>query len=639
MLDHSRIESCFCYHDALDGRTLFPRIFAMVKSTCRVAFSLVTLSCVIGAADACTNFLITKGASLDGSTMITYAADAHVLYGELYHTPAAQHRVGSLLKVHEWDTGKYLGDIPHVAETFTVVGNMNEHQLAIGETTWGGRAELRDPKGIMDYGSLIYITLQRAKSAREAIQIMTSLANEHGYYSSGETMSFSDPHEVWIMEIIGKGPDDKGVVWVARRVPDGYITAHANNPRIHQFPLDDQDSTMYAPDVISFARSKGYYDGADKDFSFADAYGPLTFGAVRFCDARVWCMFNRAAPSKKIGSDWVEGVADAKPLPLWIKPDKKLSVHDVMELMRDHFEGTALDMTRDIGAGPYNLPYRYRPLTWTVNDQKYFNERATSTQQTGFSFVSQSRDWLPDPIGGVLWFGVDDTYSTCYVPMYCGITRPPHNFAVGTGTFNDFTWESAFWVFNFVSNYTYARYRDMIQDVQIVQRELEGRFMADQPRVEAAAQALYYQAPQLAVDYLTNYSSEVSAMTVTRWRKLGEKLIVKYLDGNVRDEHGKVTHPGYPAQWYEKVAAATGDHLQMRKLAVEEQRAAQEKAVADSKRQGAVSGIMTLLSSRGVELDTEQRTRIEKCDDLKRLEGWLVRAATAASANELFEDQ
>lgn len=520
---------------------------------------------------ACTNFLITKGASADGSTMITYAADSHEFYGELIYLPASTHAEGAMRDIYEMDTGKYLGKIKEATRTYAVVGLMNEHQLAIGETTYGGRAELRDSTGIMDYGSLMYVALQRAKTAREAITIMGDLVKEYGYCSSGESFSISDPEEVWIMDLIGKGPENKGAVWVARRIPDGYISAHANQARIRRFPLDDSVNCLYAEDVISFARDKGYFSGKDEDFSFADAYAPLDYGALRFCESRVWCMFKRAAPSKNIPVDYVKGMDGAKPLPLWIKPDKKLSVRDVMALMRDHFEGTDFDMTKDVGAGPYSLPYRWRPLTWEVDGVEYCNERAVSTQQTGYSFVAQSRSWLPDPIGGVFWFGVDDTYSTVYVPMYCGIREVPKNYAVGTGSFYDFTWESAFWVFNFVANYAYSRYSDMIQDIQKVQRELEGKFLAEQPGIEEAALELYKKAPGLAKDYLTDYSVKQGEMTVKRWRELGEFLIVKYLDGNVKDELGKVTHPGYPESWYRLIVENTGDHFKMKKLPGEEE--------------------------------------------------------------------
>ncbi len=539
----------------------------MVKRYCLWIFSFALVAgTIFTPLKACTNFLITKGASADGSTMITYAADSHVLYGELYYTPAALHQPGEMLDIYEWDTGKYLGQIKQVEKTYSVVGNMNEYQVSIGETTYGGRHELVDSTAIMDYGSMMYIALQRAKTAREAIKVMTDLVAEYGYYSEGESMSVADPNEVWIFEIIGKGPGNKGAIWVARRIPDGYVCAHANQARIRQFPLHDKENCLYAPDVISFAREKGYFSGKDEEFSFADTYAPIDYGALRFCEARVWSMFRRAAPSQNLSMDYVKGIKGAEPMPLWIKPDKKLSVHDVMELMRDHFEGSDFDMTKDVGAGPYALPYRWRPLTWKVDGVTYCNERATSTQQTGFSFVAQARSWLPAPIGGVLWFGVDDTYSTVYTPMYCGIREVPKSFAVGTGSFSEFSWESAFWVFNFVSNYAYSRYSDMIQDIQKVQRELEGNFMSNQPEIDKAALALYNNSPQLARDYLTQYSVAQGETVTKRWKKLGEFLIYKYLDGNMKNELGKVTHPGYPESWYRRIVDETGDHFKMKKL-------------------------------------------------------------------------
>ncbi|MBN2357176.1 C69 family dipeptidase [candidate division KSB1 bacterium] len=513
---------------------------------------------------ACTNFLITRGASADGSTMITYAADSHTLYGELYYFPAARHMEGSLIDIYEWDTGKYLGKIKQVAYTYSVVGNINEHQLAIGETTYGGRHELHNPEGGVDYGSLMYLALQRAKTAREAIKVMTDLTAEYGYCSGGESFSISDPNEVWIMEMIGKGPNNKGAVWVARRVPDGYICGHANQARIRTFPLNDPENCLYSKDVISFARDKGYFTGEDKDFSFADAYAPADFSARRFCDARVWNAFRRAAPSLNLPIDWAMGIdPDAEPTPLWIKPDKKLTVRDVIELMRDHFEGTVLDMSQDIGAGPFHLPYRWRPLTWQVDSVRYINERAVSTQQTGFSFITQSRASLPDPIGGILWFGVDDTYSTVYLPMYCGIQRVPKSYAVGTGSFYEFSWESAWWVFNFVANFAYSRYSDMIQDIQKVQRELEGQFLAEVPELDRAALTLYKTSPQQAREFLTDYCVRIGNSTVERWKKLGEFLLVKYLDGNVKNELNQVKHPGYPPAWYRTIADQTGDHLKV----------------------------------------------------------------------------
>ncbi len=536
----------------------------------KTMFTIFTMMSVILVQEpfsrACTNFLVTKGASADGSTMVSYAADSHVLYGELYYTPSADHPEGSMLDIYEWDTGDYLGKIEQVRHTFEVVGNMNEHQVVIGETTWGGREELQGQKATMDYGSLIYITLQRARTAREAVHIMGDLVAKYGYRSEGESFSIADAKEVWFMDMIGKGPKEKGAVWVARKIPDGYISAHANQARIRTFPLRSRD-TIYSPDVISFARKKGYFKGRDRDFSFADAYAPMSFEALRICEARVWAMFRRAAPSKRDRwTRWIMGDMKAPRLPLWIKPDKKLSVQDMMSLMRDHFEGTPFDLSKGVGAGPYQLPYRWRPLYWEVDGKKYFNERATSTQQTGFSFITQSRSFLPAPIGGLIWFGVDDTYSTVYVPMYSGIRKIPKPYAVGTADFQHFSWDSAFWVFNWVSNFAYGRYMDMIKDIQVVQGNLEGSFLSRQPQVEKAAVKLYRQAPELAREYLTRYSDEQANKVVDRWRKLGQQLLVKYLDGNVRDEHGKVTHPGYPKQWYRRIVKDSGDHFYKRRL-------------------------------------------------------------------------
>jgi dipeptidase len=605
----------------------------MRKTTLLTALALVlAVTLPSGPAWTCTNFLISKGASADGSTMITYAADSHEFYGMLEFRPAGVHPPGSKRDVYEWDSGKLLGQIDQAAVTYSVAGHMNEHQVAIGETTWGGRAELHDPEAIVDYGSLMFIALERAKTAREAIEVMTDLVAEYGYYSSGESMSVSDPHEVWIFEIIGKGPGNTGAVWVARKVPDGYIAGHANAARIRQFPLDDPENTLYAPDVISFAREQGYFDGKDEEFSFADAYNPPGFGARRFCDARVWCMYKRAAPSREFPVDWMTGDEDAEPPPLWIKPDRKLTVRDVMGFMRDHFEGTELDMTQDIGAGPYDLPYRWRPLTWKVDENEYLNERAVSTQQTGFSFVAQARSWLPDPIGGVFWFGVDDTYSTVYFPIYCGITEPPHSYAAGTGSFDEVTFEAAFWVFNYVSNFAYLRYSDMIEDIKVVQAELESKFLAAQPEIDAAALALYEQAPRLAKDYLTEYSTTTGDAVVERWRELGKFLLYKYLDGNVKTELGKVTHPGYPESWYRKVAEATGDHLEMRKLASE--KAAEEEA--KQKTREIAQAVLTLLDARGIAIDDAARGKIRDSEDAGEARKWLVNAATATSADEVF---
>lgn len=527
---------------------------------------------------ACTNFLITKGASTDGSTMVTYSADSHVLYGELYFRPAADYPEGTMVDVYEWDGGGWLGKIKQVRHTYSVVGNMNEHQLVIGETTYGGLPELVDTTGIMDYGSLIYITLQRAKTAREAIQVLTGLVKEYGYYSSGESFSIADANEVWILEMIGKGSPrdvkdkkgriskkhDKGAVWVARRIPEGYISGHANQARITTFPLNDPENCLYSPDVISFARERGYFTGLDKDFSFSDIYAPVDFSAARFCEARVWAGFNRVNSDMGKYAEYAKGYDLKNRMPLWIKPDKKLSVQDVMGLMRDYYQGTELDMTKDIGAGPYQSIVRWRPMTWEVNGQTYVHERAISTQQTGFSFVSQSRSWLPDPVGGILWFGVDDTYSTVYVPMYCGITSVPESFAVGNGDIMDFSDNAAFWVFNQVSNLAYTRYKDMIVDIQKVQSALENKFVSYTSIVDNAAAEMYKTNPEKAREFLTDYSANQANSTVKRWKELYRFLFAKYLDGNVKEKDGnnqnpKVKFPGYDQEYYQMIIDKTGD--------------------------------------------------------------------------------
>jgi dipeptidase len=525
------------------------------------AFAALLVALLLGSrldsARACTSFLVARGASIDGSTMVTYAADAHDFFGDLRVTPARRHAPGAMRDVYEWDTGTFLGRIREAPETLAVVGNMNSAQVVIAETTWGGREELEGPAGIVDYGSLIFIALERARTAREAVEVMGAIVAEYGYASTGETFSIADPYEVWIMDLIGKGKGEKGAVWVARRVPEGHVTAHANLPRIRQFPLKDP-GCLYSKDVISFARSRGYFSGRDGDFSFADAYNVLTAKDLRTCDARVWRFFTRVAPSLRLPIDTVLGKDGAPRLPLWIKPDRKLGARDLMGLMRDHFEGTPLDLSKGVGAGPYALPYRWRPMTFEVDGVTYLHERATSTQQTGFSFVSQSRWWFPHPVGGLLWFGVDDTASTVYVPIYSGIEEAPLPFAAGRASFRQFDWSSAFWVFNFVANFAYGRYSDMIQDITKVQAELEGGFLARQPELELAAAALYKTSPPAAREMLTAYSARQAERTLARWRQLGEALLVKYVDGNVRDEHGKVAHPPYPEAWQRRIAADCG---------------------------------------------------------------------------------
>ncbi len=528
---------------------------------------------------ACTNFIFTRGATTDGSVMITYSADSHQLYGELYFWPAHEWPDGSMLDVKEWDTGKPLGKIPQIKHTYQVVGNMNEHQLAIGETTFGGREELASqPGAIIDYGSLIYITLQRAKNAREAIRVMGKLVADYGYASSGESFSISDPQEAWILEMIGKGDKEKGAVWVAMRVPDGYVSGHANHPRITQFPLNDSENCIYSPDAISFARKMGWFNGDDKEFSFSDTYAPLDFGGARFCEARVWAMFNRVNSQMGQYQDYAMGKFSTGKhgyalgrMPLWVKPDKKISVHDVMELMRDHYENTKMDMNNDIGAGPFGLPIRWRPMTWKVDGEGYCHERATSTQQTGFVFVAQSRSWLPDPIGGIFWFAVDDTYTNVYSPMYCGMNRVPESFAVGNGNMLHYSPTSAFWTFNWVTNWVYSRWNVMLPDLQKVQRELEKRYVAMTPAVDKAAAELYQLDPAMAIEYITNYSVSTGNYTVKRWKELGEYLLVKYIDGNIKKEKdgrfetnewgipASPSQPGYPEWWLKEIVRQHGD--------------------------------------------------------------------------------
>ncbi|OQA38412.1 MAG: Dipeptidase [Acidobacteria bacterium ADurb.Bin340] len=507
--------------------------------------------------EACTNILVTKGATRHGATLLTYSDDSHHRYGELFFRPRMKHAPGALREVIDWGSGAFRGRIPEPLETYRRVGNLNEFQVAIGETTFGGRPELAG-SGMLDYGSLIYIALERAKTAREAIQVITSLVAEFGYGSDGESLSICDPNEAWILEIMGKGKADKGAVWVAVRLPDGTMSAHANQARIRQFPLNDPANALYSPDVIRFAREKGYFKGADKDFSFCQAYAPWTFSALRACEARVWSVFRRAAPSLDLPIDFVKGDPAATPLPVWIKPDRKLEVADLMALMRDHYEGTPFDMTKDVGAGPFALPYRWRPMGFEVDGKRYIHERAISTQQTAWSFVAELRGGLPNDLGGVLWFGMDDTAATVYVPMYAGMLEPPPSWREGQGRWSEFSWDSAFWVFNFVTNYAYGRWSDMSQDIRRTQAELEGRFLADQADVERQALLLHRQDPRSAQAFLTAYSVRCAEETVVRWRKLGEFLVWKYLDGNVRDSQGKVTHRPYPEAWNRRIVQDHG---------------------------------------------------------------------------------
>jgi dipeptidase len=537
--------------------------------------------------NACTNFLITKGASSDGSVMITYSADSHVLYGELYYWPAKNWPAGTMADIYEWDTGKYLGKIPQKAHTYSVVGNMNQHQLSIGETTFGGRPELADSTGIVDYGTLIYFTLQRAKNAREAIASFSQLVSDYGYASSGESFSIADANEVWILELVGKGQGKKGAVWVARRIPDGYISGHANHPRITTFPLSDgiksitskeldkinnpEVETVYAWDVIDVARGFGWFNGQDKDFSFSDTYAPLDFSGARFCEARVWSGFNMVNSQMGMYLDYAMGENLKNRMPLWIKPDNKIGVKEVIGMMRNYYQGTPMDMTKDLGAGPYGSTVRWRPMQWKVDGVGYIFERAISTQQTGFSFVAQSRSWLPDPVGGILWFGVDDTYYTVYSPMYCGITSVPETFAVGNGDMMTFSDNSAFWVFNQVTNFAYTRTSLLIGDLQTKQKELEDKFMDETVNIDKTASDLYRKSPSDAVKYLTGYSVKAGNNTVMQWKELYKFLFTKYMDGNVKVKqeipkgynrvNPKLSQPGYSEEWYRAIVKSTGDRF------------------------------------------------------------------------------
>ena len=524
---------------------------------------------------ACTGLLVGKKASTDGSVMISYSADSHTLYGEMYRWPAATYPQGTMLEVSEWDTGKPLGKIAQVTQTYSVIGNMNEYQVAITESTFGGRPELVDTTGIMDYGSLIYIALQRSKSAREAIKVMTDLVAEYGYYSSGESFSIADKNEVWIMEMVGKGVGNKGALWVAIRIPDDCIAAHANQSRIHQIPFDDKENCMYAPDVVSYAREKGYFKGKDKDFSFANAYCPYDFSGLRACEARVWSFFRLYDKGMSKYEAFVRGDATKEPMPLYIKPDRKLSVQDVQQAMRNHYEGTSMDMTKDIGAGAYKVPYRWRPMHFTVDGQKYLHERAIATQQTGFVIVPQMRSWLPDAIGGILWFGVDDANTTVFNPVYASSLAVPKCYRVGNGDMLTFSWSSAFWIHNWVANMAYHKYSFMIEDIRKVQTELENGYREVLPAIDKAALALYEKSPEEARRFLTWYSTTTADQATARWKKLGEYLMVKYIDGNVKKEQdGRFKRnpyglpaapdfPGYDEEYYKEIVRRGGEQLKV----------------------------------------------------------------------------
>ena len=548
------------------------------------------LSTIIFDMLACTNFLVTKGASVDGSNFITYAADSHIRYGELYFTPAADWEDGSMRTIFDRGTNAIRGYVPQPAHTFQVVGYINENQVAMGETTFGGREELIDKNGLIDYGSLMFMALERSTSARHAIKIMADLVEEYGYGSDGESFSISDKDEVWYMEIIGKG-EEKGAVWVAIRIPDGCISGHANAARIQTFPLRDGKRSItdkdwkrlynndveviYKHDVISFARKKGYFNGRDYEFDFSEAYAPLDFSAARICDLRVWAMFNEACDGMEQYWDYATGKdLEHGRMPLYVRPNRKISLSDMMSFMRNHFQGTELDKTQDVGAGACGSPFRMNPLYWEYDGQKYFHERSTSTVQTGFSFIAQTRSWLPDAVGGIIWFGVDDTNSTVYTPFYCSITEVPEEFRQGNGDMLTYSDNAAFWVFNRLAHFKYLFYNRVIGEIVKVQNELEDKYQEQVKLVDDEAVKLIDKGDvQEARARLTQFSCAAGANTVARWKQLDNFLLVKYLDSNVKQEvdgeflrngHGypaRPLQPGYPDSWKKKVIEETGERF------------------------------------------------------------------------------
>ena len=528
----------------------------------------------VSEAEACSNFIVGKKASVDGSVMCSYSADDYGMFQYLCHYPAAKHAKGEMRRIFDWDSNKYHGEIPEAAETYNVIGNINEWQVTIGETTYGGREEMVDSTGIMDYGSLIYVALQRSKSAREAIKVMTTLANTYGYNSGGETFTICDPNEAWIMEMMGKGAGSKGAVWVALRIPDDAICAHANQSRIGKFNMKDKKNVMYAKDVVSFARSKGWFKGKDADFSWKMAYAKPDFSGRRFCDARAWAMLNHFYDMSPY-LDWALGKnPDAQDMPLWVVPNKKVSVQDVENVMRDHYEGTPLSVAdgSDIGGGIWEMPYRPTPLMYKVDGKQYFNERPVSTQQSGFVFVSQMRSWLPREIGGVFWFANDDANMAAFTPVYCSMTERPECYNTPGVDAVHFSKKNAYWVCNMTSNMVYPRYSLMFPTLKEVRDSLDNSYFAAQAGVEKKAQELYAQNPQAAVKYLNDYSVEKAQQMLARWNQLFEFMVVKYNDMIIKptDKNGTFkktpyglgatpVRPGYPEKFAKQLVKQSGD--------------------------------------------------------------------------------
>jgi dipeptidase len=554
--------------------------------TRKTFLSLMAVLVSAGTVWPCTNLIVTKGASKDGSVMVTYSADSHQLYGELYFWPAATWAEGTMLKIYEWDSGRYMGEIPQAPVTYSVTGNMNEYQLLIGETTFGGRREFNDRNGIMDYGSLIYVTLQRCKTAREAIAMIDHLMQTYGYGYGGESFTIADPDEVWIMEVIAKAPRmvegvnvNKGAVWVAKRIPDGYISAHANQARITTIDFNDPSTCLYSPDVISHAREMGIFSGKDKEFSFSDIYNPVDFGGARFCDARVWAFFNKYNDGMGKYLDYAMGHNLSNRMPLYVKPKVKLSVKDLADMMRDHFDGTPLDMTCDIGAGGNALPYRWRPLTFEVDGKSYVNERAIVTQQTGWWFVGQCRSDLPRNLGGLYWFGVDDAGTSALIPIYSVSQRVPHCLEVGNGSMLEYSETSLFWIFNRVAQFAYLRYNEIGAEVRGVVDAWENSMVEKTALADRVAAELYKESPEAAREYLTDFSVQTAQALLEKWVGLDKYLMVKYIDGNTKRQHpdgsfadnkndphipAPPIQAGYTQKWKEAVAKDHGKILESR---------------------------------------------------------------------------
>ena len=538
------------------------------------AMMAVAMMGCVSEAEACSNFIVGKKASVDGSVMCSYSADDYGMFQNLCHYPAAKHAKGEMRKIYDWDTNKYHGEIPEAAQTYSVIGNINEWQVTIAETTYGGREEMVDSTGIMDYGSLIYVALQRSKTAREAIKVMTALANTYGYNSEGETFTICDPNEAWIMEMMGKGAGSKGAVWVALRIPDDAVCAHANQSRIGKFNMKDKKNVMYAKDVVSFARSKGWFQGKDADFSWKMAYAKPDFSGRRFCDARAWSMLNHFYDMTPY-LDWALGKnPDAQDMPLWVVPNKKVSVKDVENVMRDHYEGTPLSVAdgSDIGGGIWEMPYRPTPLMYKVDGKQYFNERPVSTQQSGFVFVSQMRSWLPREIGGVFWFANDDANMAAFTPVYCSMTQRPECYNTPGVDAVHFSKKNAYWVCNMTSNMVYPRYSLMFPTLKEVRDSLDNSYFAAQAGVEKKAQELYAQNPQAAVKYLNDYSVEKAQQMLARWNQLFEFMVVKYNDMIIKptDKNGnfektpyglgaRPARPGYPEKYAKQLVKQSGD--------------------------------------------------------------------------------